>query len=196
MPTPIKTLELGGTTFSVGPIKAIKSFTLQPRIFPLIAEVISSIAAMLRAAPSEEETADAGETRAEAAAVLSDLERQKARMSIGALGRAAQRLQIDTVDVDGIVPIVGRVCAQLPPDELEQILRILLSNTFANGERLFSEQHERGKPDPFDKVMQGRTLDTWRLVWEALRVVYADFFDRLGGKLASGKAATSEASPT
>lgn len=180
MPTPFKVIHLGDTEFKIGPIDADESFDLQPRIFPVIAEVMASIVTMIKAAPPEDRPEGADPDGAEREML------NKRRMTIGALGRAAQKLQIEKMDADGIVPIVARVCAQLPPDELRAIRRVLLSNSFANGERLYARKP--GEKGCFSEVMQGRTIDTWRVMYEAFRVVFADFFDRLSaslGKLAA-----------
>ena len=48
-----------------------------------------------------------------------------------------------------------------------------------------------GIGDTLDAAMQGRTLDVWRLLFEAVRLNYPDFFKALGGSVAPSGAAVS-----
>jgi hypothetical protein len=80
------------------------------------------------------------------------------------------------------LPHLGRVFADLPAGELEQITRILLGDPKAgakedevatcDGVALFS----RDEGDAFDTILRGRTMDTWRLLVHAMGVHYPDFF--------------------
>lgn len=91
------------------------------------------------------------------------------------------------------VPHIGEIFAQMPPSELERITRALLSDAKCDGLPLF------GSPggDAFDLLMQGRTLDTWRLLWHALEVWYPDFFGLARSWFVAGaKANPSGASTT
>jgi Phage tail assembly chaperone protein, TAC len=79
------------------------------------------------------------------------------------------------------LPAVGEVFSSMPPGELEAITRELLAQATCDRLPLFGSQ----KGDAFDALMQGRTMDTWKLLWHALEVWYPDFFGRaakfLGG---------------
>lgn len=80
------------------------------------------------------------------------------------------------------IPYIGEIFATMPPGELEFITRELLTGATCDKMALF------GNPagDPFDALMQGRTTDTWRLLWHALEVWYPDFFSHVGKLIVKG----------
>jgi len=92
------------------------------------------------------------------------------------------------------MPAIGEIFSTMPKGELEGITRELLGDATCDKVPLFGSP----KGDAFDLMMQGRTLDTWRLLWYAMEVWYPDFFARaakfLGGVKAnlSGTSSTSE----
>lgn len=92
------------------------------------------------------------------------------------------------------LPAIGEIFALMPPNELEMITRELLSGATCDGVPLFGAS----AGDPFDALMQGRTIDTWQLLWHAIKIWYPDFFTRAGMLLASSgaKVKPSEASST
>jgi len=93
-------------------------------------------------------------------------------------------------------PRLGAVFARMPPGEFEAIVRELLASATMNGAPLFARV--QGDGDPFQTLMRGRTLQTWKLLWFALEVHYPDFFASvraLGVKSkAAGASATSSTS--
>ncbi len=90
-----------------------------------------------------------------------------------------------------IGPVIGKLSSVLPPVELEAITKELLYGAAMNGRALFTPEG-----NPFDVVMRGRTMDTWRLLLFALEINYPDFSGALGSIGASGQvAASSEGSP-
>lgn len=100
------------------------------------------------------------------------------------------------------LPYVGQIFSEMPDDELERLTRALLRDgKFGAGlapptAPLFSGG---AAGDAFDLLMQGRTTETWQLLWYAIEVWYPDFFARAGGLFASvgvKKASPSEASTT
>jgi hypothetical protein len=151
---------IGGSRFQVAPLPAIRSFRLQPRLVPVVAEVAGLIFAVL---------ASTGKPLKDAS--LDDI-----------LG-----LDLTSLPATDIIETVARVCAKLPPAELESIVKELLSTASMDGKPLFT-----GNGDPFDVLMMGRTIDTWRLLIFAVQVNYPDVFSRRG---ASG-GATPAASPS
>ena len=70
------------------------------------------------------------------------------------------------------LPAIGRVFSDMPDGELEKVTRALLVEATCDGVPLFIT----GGDDPFDKLLAGRTMDTWRLLWHAIGVWYPDFF--------------------
>lgn len=152
-------LTLDGSLFVVTPMTAMRSFVLQPRLAPVLAEAGALFYALL-----------GGLARSQGAESQEDV-----KLDVGAL------LDAD-LDVNAIAAGMGRICAKLPPGELQAITRELLAGATMDGVQLFAAV--QGDGDPFDIRMRGRTLDVWRLLWHALRVNYPDFFMALGG---SGK---------
>jgi hypothetical protein len=151
---------IGGNRFTVAPLTAMRSFVLQPRLAPVIAEVAALVFAAL-----------------ESDAV-------KELMGAGADGGAVD-LKAMTVDqfmsldldlgahADQLVNAVSRICTKLPPKELEGITRELLQGAQMDGKFLFGDDG-----NPFDVLMRGRTIDTWRLLFFAVQVNYPDVFSR------------------
>ncbi len=100
------------------------------------------------------------------------------------LAMSGVELSIDTVDVAELIPALSRFFGKLTPKDLEYITRSLLNGATCEGVQLFGD-----KGDPFNAVMMGRTVDTWRLLFLSIRVNYPDFFGLLGAK---GKSAAAE----
>jgi len=98
----------------------------------------------------------------------------------------AETLNLD-VDVAQIVPMVREFFSQMPPDKFLQVTRELLSTTACNNMMLFAPPGS-GQADVFDTVFQGKMLEVWELLSWSIRVNYADFFARLGGKSAQPSA--------
>lgn len=97
-----------------------------------------------------------------------------------------------TAVLPAAMPALGAVFAQMPPGELEAITREMLRDATMNKLQLF------GSPggDAFDGLMQGRTMDAWKLLWHALEVWYPDFFASARGLLVrrAGSESSSETS--
>lgn len=97
---------------------------------------------------------------------------------VSLLGQGAEVATIADMDIAKVLPAtlphIGHVFSEMAPGELEWITRELLRDTKCDGLPLF------GSPggDAFDALMQGRTTDTWRLLWHAIEVWYPDFFTR------------------
>lgn len=70
-----------------------------------------------------------------------------------------------------VLPHLGNIFSSMPPGELESISRTMLGNATCNKLPLFGGSDG----DPFDALMQGKTIDTWKLLWHALGVWYPDF---------------------
>jgi hypothetical protein len=79
-------------------------------------------------------------------------------------------------DVEALAPLLGGFFAKLGPADLEEVVRTLLDGATMDGTPLFS-----AAGDTFNLRMQGRTLDTWKLLAFAVKVNYPDFFGLLGG---------------
>lgn len=182
----MREITIGGTRFLIRHIDALESAALLPRIVPIVTEIFVSFLGALPSPPPVDGEEDEGgaEVSEDAAEATPDPKKAIAeirqRVTASRLGKIAEKFGIADLDMDRVTPIVARVCAQLPPDELKEIITTLLRETAADEKRLFPEKDKGGKAH-FDKVMAGRTLDTFRLLWEAVKVVYADFFELLGG---------------
>lgn len=112
--------------------------------------------------------------------------------AVSALGGIIEKLKPDS-DVTEFLPAIAEFFQRLPADDLVHVMRELLSNTyFIKDGSSFPLFGGTTGVDMFDHVMQGRTLDTWHLLWESLRLNYADFFAALGG---SGASLTQMKSP-
>lgn len=146
---------IGGNRFEVFPLDAMQSFTLQPRIAPIIAEVGALVLAALQSDAAQQLVGGGTDLKT---------------MSI------EQFLALDLdvgVLAEQLVVAVGRICQKLPPADLKAILRELLANAKMDGQALFTQNG-----DPFLQLMRGRTLDTWRLLFFSVQVNYPDVFSR------------------
>lgn len=88
-----------------------------------------------------------------------------------------------------VIPYLGQVFSEMKPGELEAIARELLRDATCNKLPLFTATDG----DAFDGLLQGRTVDTWKLLWHALKVWYPDFF-QLAGPLFGGTGAKASQS--
>lgn len=144
-------ITLGENTFDVPPPKGMRSFALQQRILPVAGRVAEVILHFVGATGVQVDN-------------ISDL-----------LGSDVLKV------LPHAMPAIGNVFSSMPAGELETITRELLGDaTLRRGKtpmKLF------GAPagDPFDQIMQGKSLDTWKLLWHALEVWYPDFFGLAAG---------------
>lgn len=168
-------ITLGTDLFTVNPLPGEESFVFQPRILPLVAELVALVGVTSGdAPPAPEEPVVPPEDSAEPPTPAT----KPARKLGDILAEAA--------------PIVQRACAKMPPEELRVVLRTLLRGATMNGKPLYTEQG-----NPINVLMRGRTIDLWKLVMFALQVSYPDFFGLFRGlqkKFAA--AAGSETSAT
>ena len=106
---------------------------------------------------------------------------------------AAQKIAAALPLIGEASAVVARLCAKLPRETLREMMRKLLTGATMNGTLLY--QGSQG--NPIDVLMQGRSLDIWRLVIRAMEVSYPDFFGLLSGfRVAAAKASPSETSAT
>lgn len=84
------------------------------------------------------------------------------------------------------MPYISEIFSSMPAGELETLTRELLKDATCDKTQLF------GAPggDPFDSMMQGRTMDTWKLLWHAVEVWYPDFFVLARSSTATDKKAS------
>lgn len=92
------------------------------------------------------------------------------------VGAQAESGESMTALIEKVAPIVTRACAKLPPDELKFIMRSLLKNATMDGQQLYRENPDGTTVALINVLMQGRTLDIWKLLAKALEVSYPDFF--------------------
>lgn len=97
--------------------------------------------------------------------------------TIAPLLMSGKEFSIDAVDVLEIIPVLSKFFGKLTPADLEKITRELLNGATRDGHALFTENG-----DPFNVIMQGRTMVVWRLIWLSIQVNYPDFFGLLGAK--------------
>ena len=95
---------------------------------------------------------------------------------VSLLGTGVDVADIGEMDLTKVLPAalphVGHIFSEMPPGELEFITRELLRDAKFDGKPLFNAPGG----DAFDSLMQGRTSDTWKLLWHAMEVWYPDFF--------------------
>lgn len=96
------------------------------------------------------------------------------------------KVDLSKLDMGTIGPAVARICKAMPAPELRAVTTELLQSATINGQLL---------APMFDLKMQGRTVDTWRLLFFAVRVNYPDFF-ALVGKSGAPAAGAATASPS
>lgn len=157
-------LRIGERLYTVQPLSAMRSFTLQPRLLPAVSEALALFFGLVR------DVAKSGG--------------DEAKLDVGAL------LEAD-VDLDKLVQSFSRVAEKLPPAELEAITRTLLAGATCNGTLLFAAV--QGEGDTFDVLMRGRMVEVWRLLWHAVRVNYPDFFALRAGPAAPAAGANPSA---
>lgn len=109
---------------------------------------------------------------------------------VGGKKNVTELFEQDVLNVlPAALPYVGEIFAEMPEGELEKITRILLGPS-ANGlpGATMNNKQLFGGPDGdlFDSYMQGRTIETWQLLWHALEVWYPDFFTRARSLLVTG----------
>ncbi len=114
-----------------------------------------------------------------------------------------------TASLPAALPQLGRVFAEMPNGEIDQLTRILLGDpkegatpaecATMDDMPLWAGAGSIGG-DPFDTFLAGRTWDTWKLLAHAMEVWYPDFFALVQPLLASVKKASpsveSSISPT
>lgn len=163
-------IRIGNDAFSVPTPGGMRSFALQQRIIPVAGRVASVFLQL-----------------------------------VGGAKDLPSLLEADVLRVlPQAMPHVGEIFASMPPGELEAITRILLGPGPSGEPGAVCDRNGLKLPlfgapggDTFDMVMQGRTVDTWKLLWHALEVWYPDFFGRARTFLAPGaKEKPSEASAT
>lgn len=149
-------VKIGPTTFDVPLPRGMSSFALQQRVAPIATRIVEVLASFLAidSLPTKEDG-------------TIDLE------------------AIDVGDVlPKVLPAIGSAFSSLPAGELEAVTRALLADAKVvgipgapQGIALFaSTPLGSAGADYFDEVMQGRAIDTWRLLWEAIKIWYPDFF--------------------
>lgn len=146
--------KIGDRTFVVNPLSGERTFLLQPKLAPALSEIAALYALFV----------------------------QTVAGIMPKLGADADR------DVDPLMllphalpaletagPVIGRLAEKLGPN-LRDIMRELLEGATCNGTLLYSAQG-----NPIDVLMQGRTIELWRLLIFAMEVSYPDFFGLFRG---------------
>ena len=150
-------IQLGPDKFEVPAPKGMASFSLQQSIIPVAGRLVAVLATVVRETPrvGKDETSEVDE------------------------GLLTRLFRSDVLKVlPAALPLLGRVFEEMPPGELERLTRTLLGDAKCNGSPLFGGV-PGGGADYFDAMLQGRTADTWALLWHALQVWYPDFFARV-----------------
>ncbi len=147
-----QTRQIGDRTYTVNPLPAMQTWRLQPKLAPAAGEL---------------------------AALYAWFVRESLRITDGGrvdVGNDVLRLLPELADqLPNAAAAIRRICDVLPPGDLELITRTLLRTAKCDGKPLFTD----GGGDPFDILMQGRTMDTWKLLVFAVEVSYPDFFASL-----------------
>lgn len=145
---------IGSSIFTVNPLAGERSFLLQPKLLPALSEIATLYALFI--------------------STVSDL--------MPKLGDKADK-DIDPMELlplaqpalESAGPVIARLCEKLGPN-LKDIMRELLEGATMDGKPLYTQQG-----NPIDVLMQGRTLDIWKLIVFAMGVSYPDFFGLLRG---------------
>jgi len=167
------TITLGGDVFTLSLLGFEETCDLQPIVAPLLGDIGRLFAlAIGEASKLDMSTGDLAE-----ADVLTLLPKLG-----GALGDAGD--------------ILASIARKLPAESLRTLRRTLLQGATMNGKPLYPTVE--GGPVMINVLMQGRTLDGWRLLLFALKENYPDFFALLrpvvaGGKDSVSNSATSKA---
>lgn len=165
-------IKIGPYTYEVPAPLAMPSFRLQQNVLPIVGRVVG---VLLHFAPS-----------------------------IKSLDLKELFKHIDDPEflktLSQAIPSLGEVVASMPEGELERLTEALLGDATVSGwgtkapVKLFDK--DKGVRT-FDQVMQGRTIDTWKLLWHAVQVWYPDFFSLAkGSKDADPKESDSKESST
>lgn len=141
-------VKVGETEFQIPPPKGMRSFALQQRIGPVVGNLIGAIVSVL---------------------------------DMPGIGDVSKLLDSDVSKaLPSALPALGGVLASMPQGELETLTKELLRDAKVKmggaWVQLFGGPASTEADDLFDTVMAGRSLDTWRLLWHAVRVWYPDFF--------------------
>jgi hypothetical protein len=170
--------QIGDRVYRVIPLLASRSFLLQPRIMPIVGEVLGALPAIY--APLRTLKPEDGKSPLD--------------MDIGEALASNQA----TAAARAVADAVAGACAKLPPSELGEIMRTLLDGARAiyadadgrqHADFLFTADRPSIHGHAFDTLMQGRTLETWALLWFAVEVSFPDVFLRaraLFGKARAG----------
>ncbi len=164
-------LILGKDAFDVPVPRGMASFSLQQKILPVAGRCVSVFVYLL-----------GGKTGTDITTLLEQ-------------------------DIMGALPValpgLGQVFSEMPEGELEKLTKSLLGGTKVRlqNQGAWMPLFDGPGGDLYDQVMQGRTMETWKLLWHALGVWYPDFFALAGGLRAkgakgipSGESTTSEPS--
>jgi len=150
---------VGDRTYTVPQPLGMKSFALQQRVVPIFMRIASALFGAIKAAPKAFADVDVANLKLE------------------------KLLDIDTAAMipllSEILPAFGEVFEQMPEGELEAVTRKLLGDatlSIAGGAQNIRLFGAASGGDAFDTLMAGRNIETWALVWEAIKVWYADFF--------------------
>lgn len=144
-------VKIGDRIFNVPQPYAMKSFALQQRIIPVFSRVVAVIANVVRFLPD-----DGG---------VIDVEKL-----------------LDTLDLEKILPAamphIGLIFSEMPRNELQELTAELLGDATCHVQEGVDVPLFGGPAggNAFDTMMQGRTVDIWRLLLHALGVWYPDFF--------------------
>lgn len=160
-------VKLGNETFTVSAINPRRSFPLQATIWPVVLEA-AGLLARLSAVSESPGPKDA------------DKPEPYSRIA-----------ELFKKDLEEVLPIVQGAFSSFDYDKLAFVQRELLSETLVNGMRLFAAKP--GEIDQFDNTMKARTLDTWHLMWLAVKETYPDFLVRLRAIVAPRAAAENSA---
>lgn len=144
-------IKLGAQTFTVNALLAEESFDLQPKLLPVLPDMIELYAMFAKEFLSLAEEKGGLDVEVDPLEVLDK--------GLDLLARAS--------------PVISRLCSKLQPDELRYIRRTLLSGATCEGRPLYGKP---GEGHPIDIILQGRTLDLWRLQIFAVKTSYPDFF--------------------
>jgi hypothetical protein len=84
-----------------------------------------------------------------------------------------------------VAPVIGSALSKIPPRDLRQLTETLLSATTVE-----IAGRSVNLVEVYAATMQGRTIDTWKLLFVALKENYPDFFGLFAAKGGSKAAAS------
>ncbi len=154
-------ITIGKDTFNVPQPRGMRSFALQQKLIPIAGRIANVF------------------------------------LHFAGVGDIAKLMDEDVLKVlPKALPHLGQLFSEMPADEIETIARTLLGDPRTGATAVEVATINKmplfggAAGDLFDGMMQGRTIDTWKLLWHAIGVWYPDFLSLARVRIAEKAAAS------